>query len=90
MKVSDHRVVGRERSKAKLISGMAMVVEQAGEAVFRPEDQVDASVLRKASMDNLLAGDNGLLTRLVRLRETARQQAGETGHGRSRGGSMAS
>jgi hypothetical protein len=69
---------------------MAMVLEQADEAAFRLENQVDDNVVRTPWMDNLLAEDNRLLAIFARLREAARQQAGESGRVRSCGGSMAS
>jgi len=70
--------VGSARSRAEYLSKIGVVVEEAGETVFRLELLVDTGIIPKGVMEGLLVEANEVLAilaashRTARLRRTAR------------------
>lgn len=69
---ANYRAVNRARSRAEFISKMGIVVEEADETVFWLELLVDAGIVKKALLQNLLAEANEILAIFAASHWTAR------------------
>jgi four helix bundle protein len=69
---ANHRAVCRARSRAEFISKIGTVIEEADETVFWLELLVEAGLMPKARIDNLLAEANQLVAIFVASRKTAK------------------
>jgi four helix bundle protein len=69
---ANYRAVNRARSKAEFVSKMGVVVEEADETVFWLELLVEAGVVDKALMRDLLTEANELLAIFAASQLTAR------------------
>jgi len=72
---ANYRAVCRARSKAEFIAKLGVVVEETDEAVFWLELLMEAGIVKRAELDELLAETNELLAIFAASQRTARQPA---------------
>lgn len=70
---ANYRAVNRARSRAEFISKIGVVVEEADETVFWLELLVEAGIIDKTLLQNLLAEANELLAIFAASQLTAKQ-----------------
>jgi four helix bundle protein len=68
---ANYRSACRARSRADFISKIGITVEEADETAFWLELLIDASIVRKARLENLLAEANELVRIFAATRATA-------------------
>jgi four helix bundle protein len=70
---ANYRAAGRSRSKAEFISKMAIVVEEADEAVFWLECLVESGIVKEELLKELMIEANELVAIFAASHRTARQ-----------------
>ncbi len=73
---ANYRAAGRARSRAEFVAKMGTVVEEADETVFWLELLVDAGIVPRPRMENLLGEANDLLAIFSASYTTARSRVG--------------
>lgn len=71
---ANYRAVCRARSRAEFVAKMGTVVEEADETVFWLDLLVEAGIVARSRMENLLAEANELVSIFVVSRSTARRR----------------
>ena len=74
---ANYRSACRGRSRADFISKIGITVEEADETVFWLELMVDAGIVKKSKLENLLAEANELVRIFQATRTTARSYIGD-------------
>jgi four helix bundle protein len=77
---ANYRSACRARSRADFISKIGITVEEADETAFWLELLIDANIVRKAKLENLLAEANELVRIFAATRATARSRLAITDH----------
>ena len=71
---ANYRSACRARSRADFISKIGITVEEADETAFWVELLIDANIVRKARLENLLAEANELVRIFAATRATAKSR----------------
>jgi len=77
---ANYRSACRARSRADFISKIGIAVEEADETAFWVELLIDANIVRKARLENLLAEANELVRIFAATRATAKSRRVITNH----------
>ena len=75
---ANYRAAGRARSRAEFAAKIGTAVEETDDTVFWLELIVDAGIMRRNRMENLLKEDNELLVVFAASHGTARSQSQTT------------
>jgi four helix bundle protein len=71
---ANYRSACRGRSRADFVSKIGITVEEADETIFWLELLIDANIVKKAKLENLLAEANELVRIFAATRSTAKSR----------------